>query len=149
VTVGAGGRWRSIGLAAVLAVGAVGISAASGTVASSFAAAGNGLALTPYMGWNTYFGLGTRFDEQTILAEANTMAGDGLRAAGYDYIWLDGGWTSASWPDQDPSLCAHICPMRPAGANAFRDRVSPSTLGHLLLMRKDPGGAAATSACTP
>ena len=38
---------------------------------------------------------------------------------------------------------------RPAGANAFWDRISLSTLGHLLLLRKDPGAAAATSACTP
>ena len=40
-------------------------------------------------------------------------------------------------------------PPRPAGANAFWDRISLSTLGHLLLVRKDPGDAAATSACTP
>jgi hypothetical protein len=38
---------------------------------------------------------------------------------------------------------------RADGANAFWDRISPSTPGRLLLVRKDPGGAAATSACTP
>jgi len=36
---------------------------------------------------------------------------------------------------------------RPA-PNAFRDRISPPAPGHLLLARTDPGGAAATSACT-
>ena len=56
------------------------------------AALDNGLARTPYMGWNTYYGLGGKFDEQTIKAEADAMVSRGLAAAGYKYVWLDGGW---------------------------------------------------------
>ena len=54
-------------------------------------ASGNGLARTPYMGWNTYYGK-VAVTQATIMAEARAMARDGLEAAGYDYIWLDGGW---------------------------------------------------------
>lgn len=57
-------------------------------------ALGDGLAQTPYMGWNTYYGK-VAVNQATILAEARTMASDGLEAADYDYIWLDGGWNHA------------------------------------------------------
>ena len=52
----------------------------------------NGLARTPYQGWNTYYGLGTRYNEPTIVSVANAMVSRGLRDAGYNYVWLDGGW---------------------------------------------------------
>src|SRR5947209_4163277 len=52
----------------------------------------NGLARTPYMGWNTFLGFRVSFDEQTIRSVAYTMASDGLARAGYRYVWLDGGW---------------------------------------------------------
>ena len=56
----------------------------------------NGLALTPYMGWNTYYGLGSNFNEQTIVSVAGAMVSSGLKAAGYQYVWLDGGWWSGT-----------------------------------------------------
>jgi alpha-galactosidase len=56
----------------------------------------NGLALTPYMGWNTYYGLGSNFNEQTIVSVADAMVSRGLEAAGYQYVWLDGGWWSGT-----------------------------------------------------
>ena len=58
----------------------------------------SGLAQTPYMGWNTYYGQ-VAVNQSTILAEARAMASDGLQAAGYRYIWLDGGWQASSFPD--------------------------------------------------
>jgi alpha-galactosidase len=51
----------------------------------------NGLALTPYMGWNSYYGR-TPLTEGTIINVANTMVSRGLRAAGYQYVWLDVTW---------------------------------------------------------
>jgi alpha-galactosidase len=54
----------------------------------------NGLAQTPYLGWNTYYGLGSAFNEQTIKSVADSMVTSGLKAAGYQYVWIDGGW----WP---------------------------------------------------
>lgn len=126
-----GGRWRAIVLAVALTVGAAGLATAGEVLVSPPAdASGNGLALTPYMGWNTYYGVG-RFDEQTILAEANTMASDGLLAAGYNYIWLDGGAPTttsaenpAEWPNTaDPGLCAQQG-ADPYNANGCPDGIS-------------------------
>jgi alpha-galactosidase len=59
----------------------------------------NGLARTPYMGWNTYYGLGSNFNEQTIVSVADAMVSRGLEAAGYQYVWLDGGWWSGTRDD--------------------------------------------------
>jgi len=56
----------------------------------------NGLAITPYMGWNTYYGLGSNFNEQTIVSIADTMVSRGLEAVGYQYVWIDGGWWSGT-----------------------------------------------------
>ena len=53
-----------------------------------------GLAATPYMGWNTYYGVGGVFDERTILSVANSLIDRGLTQAGYRLVWLDFGWAS-------------------------------------------------------
>jgi alpha-galactosidase len=52
------------------------------------------LAATPYMGWNTYYGVGGIFDEQTILSVARALLDRGLARAGYRIVWLDFGWAS-------------------------------------------------------
>jgi len=51
----------------------------------------NNLARTPYQGWNTYYGLGSTFTEQSIKDEADALVNKGLAAAGYNYVWIDGG----------------------------------------------------------
>ena len=51
-------------------------------------------AATPYMGWNTYYGVGGVFDEQTILSVAHALIDRGLARAGYRIVWLDYGWAS-------------------------------------------------------
>ena len=51
----------------------------------------SGLDPTPYMGWNTYFGLGAP-SESAVESVAQYLISSGLAAAGYDYVWLDGGW---------------------------------------------------------
>jgi alpha-galactosidase len=50
------------------------------------------LAPTPYMGWDSYFAFGSRYDEPTILEQASQMVTKGLVRSGYDYLWLDVGW---------------------------------------------------------
>jgi hypothetical protein len=52
------------------------------------------LAPTPYMGWNTWYGLGATFNEAAITATVDQLVRSGLKDAGYTYIWLDAGW----WP---------------------------------------------------
>jgi hypothetical protein len=56
------------------------------------AAAARVLAATPYMGWDTYFALGGKYSEATILRQASELISRGLRAKGYRYVWLDVGW---------------------------------------------------------
>ena len=53
--------------------------------------AANGLALTPYMGWNSTYGK-TPLYEQVVLHVADTLVARGLRDAGYRYLWLDATW---------------------------------------------------------
>jgi alpha-galactosidase len=52
---------------------------------------------TPYMGWNSYFGLG-RPTEQNVHAVADFLVSSGLAKAGYDTAWLDGGWQADTTP---------------------------------------------------
>jgi alpha-galactosidase len=54
------------------------------------------LAPTPYMGWNTYYGVGGTFDEQTIVSVAGALIDRGLARAGYRIVWLDFGWASGA-----------------------------------------------------
>ncbi|MGH3600877.1 MAG: glycoside hydrolase family 27 protein, partial [Pseudonocardiaceae bacterium] len=91
------GTWRMVAAVAVTVMAAGTMSAvATVTHARPAAALDNGLALTPYMGWNTYYGLGTKYNEQTIVNEAQAMVSRGLEKAGYQYVWLDGGWWSGA-----------------------------------------------------
>lgn len=54
------------------------------------------LAPTPYMGWNTYYGVGGHFDEATIESVASSLINSGLAQAGYRIVWLDFGWASGA-----------------------------------------------------
>ena len=85
------------------------------------AALDNGLARTPYLGWNTYYGLGSNFNEQTIKSEADAIVSRGLKAAGYKYVWIDGGW----WPGtRDPQGNISVDPNQwPDGMKAVADYI--------------------------
>ena len=48
------------------------------------------------MGWNTYYGVGGRFAEETILDVADALVDRGLARAGYKIVWLDFGWASGT-----------------------------------------------------
>ncbi|HET6292247.1 MAG TPA: NPCBM/NEW2 domain-containing protein [Kribbella sp.] len=61
---------------------------------------------TPYMGWNTYYGLGGDFTETTIRSVADSLVSRGLKKAGYDIVWLDGGWQA----DQSRSEAGDLVP---------------------------------------
>ncbi|HET6869788.1 MAG TPA: glycoside hydrolase family 27 protein [Solirubrobacteraceae bacterium] len=82
--------------AAVLAAGVSGASAAPPTGGSAPTGRGSAppLAPVPYMGWNTYYGVGGIFDEPTILSVARSLLDRGLARAGYRIVWLDFGWAS-------------------------------------------------------
>jgi alpha-galactosidase len=50
------------------------------------------LAATPYMGWDTYFAFGAKYNEATVLEQASNLIASGLQSDGYRLIWLDVGW---------------------------------------------------------
>jgi alpha-galactosidase len=62
---------------------------------------------TPYMGWNTYYGVGGKFDEQTILSVARTLINRGLARAGYRIVWLDFGWASGKRSRDGEIIVSH------------------------------------------
>ncbi|MGW6906280.1 glycoside hydrolase family 27 protein [Streptomyces sp. NPDC054940] len=66
----------------------------------------SGLAPTPYMGWNTYYGLGAP-TEKEVRAVADKLVSSGLRDSGYDIVWLDGGWQADNPRDPQGRLTAH------------------------------------------
>jgi alpha-galactosidase len=81
----------------------------------------SGLAPTPYLGWNTYYGLGAGSEAQ-VKSVAKFLVSSGMRDAGYRYVWLDGGWQAtpprdaqghlaadpARYPDGIPSLVTYL-----------------------------------------
>jgi alpha-galactosidase len=88
------GRLVRAGLAGVLAVPVVTV-AALGT-ASPAVALGNGLALTPPMGFNDWNAYGCNVSEQLVEQTALAMHNDGMQAAGYQYVNIDDCWMASS-----------------------------------------------------
>ena len=64
------------------------------------------LSPTPYQGWNTYYGLGGEFHDESVRAVADALVDRGLAAAGYDIVWLDGGWQADEPRSADGDLQA-------------------------------------------
>ena len=51
-----------------------------------------GVALTPYMGVNTWYSVGDQVNEGVVTGIANSVSASGLESAGYNVVWIDGGW---------------------------------------------------------
>jgi alpha-galactosidase len=64
-------------------------------VHAASAAPGNGLALTPPMGWNSWNKFGCNINEALIKQEADTIVSSGMKAAGYQYVNIDDCWASS------------------------------------------------------
>jgi len=56
----------------------------------------NGLGRTPAMGWNSWNHYGCGVSESIIKNVASTMASNGMKAAGYEYVNLDDCWMASS-----------------------------------------------------
>lgn len=94
-------RLLGLGVAALVGLTALTTSALPAAAAPKAAAVQNAaaatpattpLAATPYAGWNTYFGLGGDYTATQVLDVADHLVSSGLAKAGYDIVWLDGGW---------------------------------------------------------
>jgi alpha-galactosidase len=90
---------------AVLAGMTVAPAASAGVDQGAPAYYDSGLAPTPYMGWNTYYGLGAPTEDQ-VKSVADHLVSSGLRNAGYDIVWLDGGWQATPPRDSHGRLAA-------------------------------------------
>lgn len=63
----------------------------------------SGVARTPYMGWNSYFAVGAA-TEENVTSVADFLVSSGLAKAGYDIVWIDGGWNAKPPRDDDGTL---------------------------------------------
>jgi alpha-galactosidase len=80
--------------------------AASHVLPSAGAYYDSGLAPTPYMGWNTYYGLGGAPTEVQVRSVTDFMVSSGLRDAGYRIVWIDGNWAAPTPRDAAGRLTA-------------------------------------------
>jgi alpha-galactosidase len=77
---------------AVIAPTAAATAAPAAPAAVPLSVSDPSLSPTPYQGWNTYYGLGGDFTANEVLDVADFLVSSGLADAGYDIVWLDGGW---------------------------------------------------------
>lgn len=87
--------WVKVGVSAVLMVALLPASAGARTRwVKAKPDPSARLAPIPYMGWNSYYGLGLEYDEASIVGVVNAIVRRGFDRAGYRYVWLDAGWWS-------------------------------------------------------
>jgi alpha-galactosidase len=82
------------------------VGAADGEGAIPPAFRDSALSPTPYMGWNTYYGLGAPTEAQ-VKSVADFLVSSGLRTSGYNIVWLDGGWQADTPRDAQGELTAN------------------------------------------
>jgi len=64
---------------------------------------GERLALTPPMGWSTWYMAYTDISQKMVLAQAEAMISSGLADHGYSYVNIDDGWNRKA-DSKDPSI---------------------------------------------
>ncbi|MFZ1082832.1 MAG: NPCBM/NEW2 domain-containing protein [Candidatus Kryptoniota bacterium] len=104
---------------------------------SSVFAGGTGLAQTPPMGWNSWNKFACNINEALIEQIADSMAADGMKDAGYQYIIIDDCWLAMS---RDGTGRLEADPTRfPDGIKVLADYVH--SLGLKLGIYEDRGSA--------
>lgn len=63
-----------------------------GTALCACGADDHGLALTPPMGWNSWNHFRLNISDAVVRKQAGAMVKSGMKAAGYEYVVIDGGW---------------------------------------------------------
>ncbi|WP_035795116.1 alpha-galactosidase [Kitasatospora mediocidica] len=84
---------RVAGMLAAMALAVSGLGTASLVTAAPAAALGNGNALTPPMGWNSWNSMGPSVTEAEVKQTIDFMAANGLVQAGYNTVTVDDGWS--------------------------------------------------------
>ncbi|GAA2152576.1 hypothetical protein GCM10009760_49360 [Kitasatospora kazusensis] len=90
-----------------LALTAPGLGVLALGAATPAAAVGNGAALTPPMGWNSWNSLGTAVNEQQVVQTIDFMSANGLVQAGYNTVTIDDGWSLSHRSGQSTDLVKH------------------------------------------
>ena len=80
----------------------------------------NGLALTPPMGWNSWYANGVSVNEALVKSTADQMVASGMKALGYQYVNIDDGW--AGYRDTNGVMVADTNRF-PSGMKALADYV--------------------------
>ena len=88
-------------------------------VVPAAAFAGDGLALTPPMGWNSWNKFGCDVSEKLIKGAADALVATGMKDAGYQYIVIDDCWQASR--DADGTIV--VDPRFPSGIKALADYV--------------------------
>jgi alpha-galactosidase len=141
---------RALGAVAV-ALALVGAGAAVELATAEPALAlGNGLALTPPMGWNDWNTYGCGVTEALVKATADKIVSSGMAAAGYQYVDIDDCWMQKGrdandnlqpdtnkFPDGIIGTAAYVHSLglklgiyESAGKNTCADPNYPGSLGH-------------------
>ncbi len=128
-------RGWSLALAAALVLAATTVISLAAAPAAT--ALGNGLALTPPMGWNDWNAYGCNVSEQLVEQTALAMHNDGMQAAGYQYVNIDDCWMASS-RDASGNLVANSSKF-PDGIAAVAGYVH--SLGLKLGIYEDAGTA--------
>lgn len=77
---------------------------------------GNGLALTPPLGWNSWNCWGLSVDQEKVKAAGDAMVNSGLADHGWTYINIDDGWEAPARTDKGELLANEKFPdMKSAG----------------------------------
>jgi len=79
--------------------------------------AGDGLALTPPMGWNSWYVYFNRVTEADMKSAADVMIASGLADAGYQYVNVDDCWMNAEKRTKYMPDARRVGPLRDADGN--------------------------------
>jgi alpha-galactosidase len=63
-----------------------------GSLSAALQAQGAGVARTPPMGWNSWYGFGCKVTDALMRAQADAQVASGMKAAGYVYVNIDDCW---------------------------------------------------------
>ncbi len=103
--------------------------------APAAALAGDGLALTPPMGWNSWNKFGCDVSEKLIKGAADALVATGMKDAGYQYVVIDDCWQVSRDAAGKIVIDDEALPLRHEGARRLRPLEGPEVRD--LLRRRD------------
>ena len=87
--------------------------------------AGDKLALTPPMGWNSWYVHFNRIDDRTMRAAADAMIASGMADAGYQFVSIDDCWMNAKGTSKYMPDATRVGPLRDTNGNILPNRYFP------------------------